>query len=88
MQKRLASNNLSSKECLKYDISEVLEFRDLVINKDKTEQYLINRTTHEWRKSQHLGNMLGTSEDIKRRRALAINAAIRMLTIFDNKKLN
>ena len=80
-------SNHSSIESIKDNIPEVLESRDIMINKDKTEQYLINRTAHEWRKSKYLGSMLDTKEDIKRRKFLAINATNRIQTIFDNKKL-
>ena len=46
----ILNSNHSSIESFKHHIPGVLESRDLMINKDKTEQYLKNRTTHEWRK--------------------------------------
>ena len=52
-----------------------MRVRDLIINKDKTEQYFINKTTYEWRKCKYLGSMFDTKEDKKRRKVLAINAA-------------
>ena len=82
---KLTSNH-SSIESFKHHISQVLECRDLMFNKDKTEQYLINRTTHEC-KCKYLGSMLDTNEDIKRTKVLAINAANRIKATFDNKKL-
>ena len=42
------TSNHSSIQIFKHHMPEVLESRDLMINKDKTEQYLINRTTNEW----------------------------------------
>ena len=63
---KLTSNH-SSVESFKHHIPEVLQSRDLTINKDKTEQYLIKRTTHESRKCKYLASMLDTKEDIKRR---------------------
>ena len=57
-----------------------------MINKDKTEQYLINRATHEWTKCKHLGSMHDTKDDIKRSKVLTINAANRVQAISDTKK--
>ena len=66
-----------------------LKERDLQINRDRTEEFIINRQTHEWRKCRYLGSMLDTHEDIKRRKTLSINAAINLnATIFNNKKLS
>ena len=83
---KLTSNH-SSIESLNHHMTEVLKSRDLMINKDKTEQYLINRITHELRKCKYLGTMLDTKEDIKQRKVLAINAANRIQALFDNKKM-
>ena len=64
-----------------------MRVRDLIINKDKTEQYFINKTTYEWRKCKYLGSMFDTKEDKKRRKVLAINAANIIQAIFVNKKI-
>ena len=69
------TRNHCSIESLKHHISEVLEFRDLMINQDKTEPYKINRLTHEWRNCEFLGSMLDAHKDIKQRKFLAINPA-------------
>ena len=50
-------------------------------NLHKTEQYLINRTTYEWRKCKYLGSILDTNEDIKWRQFLAISAANKIQAI-------
>ena len=52
-----------------------------MINQDKTEQYLINGTTHEWRKCKYLGRMLDTNEDTKLRKVFVVIAVDRIFTI-------
>ena len=82
---KLTSNH-SPLEIFKYHMSKVLQSRDVIFNQNKTEQYLIYRTTHEWRKCKHLYSMLDTIKDIKRRKVHATNAADRTQIVFDNKK--
>ena len=72
------TNNLTSTESFIHHIPEVLESRDLVINQHKTEHYLINGTTHEWRKCKYLGRMLDTNEDIKLRKVFAGNSFVQI----------
>lgn len=50
-----------------------------MINQDKNEQCLINRTNHEWRKFKYLIGMLDPNEYIKWRKVFAIHAANRIL---------
>ena len=47
---------------------------------------MINRATHEWAKSKHLGSMHDTKDDIKRSKVLTVNAGNRLQAIFDTKK--
>ena len=61
---------------------EVLEPRDLMINKDKSEQHLLNRTNPKWRKSKYLGSMPETNKYETEK-----SARCKSGTIFDNKKL-
>ena len=59
-----------------------------MINHDKTEQYIISRTgSEDWKKCKLLGSCLGTPEDIKRRKVLAISAAKNLKPLFSNKKI-
>ena len=61
----------------KSEITERLKPRGLIINQSKTEEYVIVRDGDDkWRKCKLLGSLLGTEEDIARRKGLAI-AAIR-----------
>ena len=71
----------------KHNTLEILKPKDLNVNHDKTEQYIINRTNTEWRLCKYLGSILDTAEDIKRSKILAITAANQLKIIFDNKKL-
>ena len=59
------------------EIPHKLKPRNLNINLSKTEEFVITRNGEiAWRKCKLLGSLLGTVEDIKRRKSLAI-AAIR-----------
>ena len=47
----------------------MLEEYNLIINQDKTEMYKISRKSdEELKKCKYLGSMLGTEEDINRRK--------------------
>ena len=81
------TSNHSSMENFKHNTSEILKPRDLNVNHNKTEQYIINRTNNKWRLCKYLGSMLDTGEDINRRKILAITATNQLKIIFDNKKL-
>ena len=67
---------------------DTLSNRGLIINHDKTEQYTISKTTEpSWKKCKLLGTCLDTSEDIKRRKVLAIDAAKNLKPLFKNRKI-
>ena len=57
------------------------------MNKNKTENYIINRQNHQWKKCKLLRTLLDTEEDIKRRKILARNAANNLRRFFENNKL-
>ena len=57
------------------EITEKLKPRNLIINESKTEECIIVRGGDgKWRKCKLLGSLLGTKEDIARRKGLAIAA--------------
>lgn len=77
-------NNIRKHE---HDITENLCSKGLKINNSKTEKFVINRNNHQWKKCRFLGTLLDTSEEIKRRKSLTINAANNFLYLFNNNKL-
>ena len=81
------TSDYNSIQHFKKIVPEKLKTRDLKINQEKTEEYTISKTRNEWRKCKFLGSLLDTSEDIKRRKMLAINAANKISAIFENKRL-
>ena len=53
----------------------MIEEYNLIINQDQTEMYKISRKSdEEWKKYKYLGSMLGTEEDINRRKSLLLDA--------------
>ena len=62
-------------ENFKHNTTEILKPRDLNVNHNKTEQYIISRTNNEWRLCKYLGSILDTGDDIKGRKILAITTA-------------
>ena len=83
------SNDISEIERTHDKYPEILEKRGLQINEDKTEKYTISRTNTDqtWKKCKLLGTLLDTTEDIKRRKSLAIEATKSVQSAFKNKKL-
>ena len=81
------TSNHSSMENFKHITPEILKPRDLNVNHEKTEKYIINRTNNEWRLCKYLGSMLDTGEEIKRRKIIVKAAANQLKIIFDKKKL-
>ena len=77
-------NNIRKYE---HDITEKLDRNGLKINNSKTEKFIINRNNDQWKKCRLLGTLLDTSEEIKRRKALTINAANNLSHFFNNNKL-
>ena len=62
---------------------------NLNINKDKTEEYTVHRNgSEEWKKCKYLGSLLGTEEDIKRRKSLAMDAFNHYKETLTNKRLS
>ena len=59
----------------------------LKINNSKTERFTISRNQHEWKKCKLLGTILDTTEDIKRRKTLAISTANNLQNLFNNGDL-
>ena len=81
------SSNLIEIQTKLEKLPEILAKNGLIVNDDKTEQYEISRTSETWKKCKLLGTLLDTSEDIKRRKGLAIDAAKTLKHIFNNKKV-
>ena len=71
---------------IKKVIPEKLKERNLQINKDKTEEYKIKKDSDDWKKCRYLGSLLGTEEDIKKRKGLAIDAYNQLKNFLDHKK--
>ena len=68
-------------------MEENLGKKGLKMNKNKTENYIISRQNHHWKKCKLARILLNTKEDIKRRNILAINAANSLHRFSENKKL-
>ena len=81
------TSNHSALQSFKKNVTECLKVKNLTINQDKTEEFLISRNSQGWKKCKYLGSMLDTEEDIKRRKTLSITAANKLQSLFYNKKL-
>ena len=81
------STDYNSIQRFKDETRKLLTKRDITINESKTEEYKINKNSHDCKKCKYLGSMLDTSEDIKRRKTLAIRSANNLTLIFNNKHL-
>ena len=57
------------------------------MNASKTEEYKISRNDHEWKNCRFLGSLLGTEEEIKRRKGLAIGCLKSKKKFFSSKRL-
>ena len=61
---------------------------NLHINQSKTERYHIKKGGDEsWKKCKYVGSLLGTTEDIERRKQLTKTAFLKLKPIFTNKKV-
>jgi len=61
----------------------------LIINKEKTEKYNISKnSTDDWKKCKYLGSLLGTEEDINRRKQLSMAAYNTYKKILESRKLS
>ena len=75
-------------ELIKED-TEQLERRNFIINPDKTEKFKISINSDEkWKKCKYLGSLLGTDEDISRRKQLAMVSYNKYKNILESKKLS
>jgi hypothetical protein len=81
------TNSREKAETIKATIPAQLKKRNLQVNINKTEQYSISRTGGEdWKKCKYLGSCLGTSEDINRRKQLAMGAFNQHKAIFESRR--
>ena len=70
-----------------HNVEENLSKKELKVNKNKNENYIIIKQNHQWKKCKLLGTLLGTEEDINREKILAINNANNLRRFFENDKL-
>ena len=62
-------------ENIKKEVPQILREQNLLVNDDKTEDYVIHRKSDsEWKKCKLVGTLLGNDEDINRRKQLACAA--------------
>ena len=67
-------------------LPQKLKTNDLMMNEAKTEEYEIKRNGDEnWKECKFLGSMLDTTNDIKRRKSLALTAIENLKSIFYSK---
>ena len=59
----------------KHYVEENLGKKGLKVNKNETENYIISRQNHQWKKCKLLRTLLDTEEEERRRKILAIHAA-------------
>ena len=82
------SNSKHIIENQKKHIPGKLKKRNLNVNIEKTEQYSIRRNGDDtWRKCKYLGSLLDTTEDISRRKGLAIQASNKLKHILESNRL-
>ena len=72
---------------MKDELPVKLAQRGLKVNESETEERTIKRAncSNRWRDCKLLGSLLGTQNDIKRRKVLAINVANKLKHLFLNK---
>ena len=81
-----ASTQNSIIDHIEQEIPTILEDRNLQINATKTERYAISRHSNDdWKQCKYIGSLLGTEEDIARRKKLANFAYQCLKSIFTNK---
>ena len=83
---KLTSDHINIRR-YKHNVEENLGKKVVKVNKNKTENYIISRQNHQWKKCKFFGTLLDNEEDIKRRKILAINAANNLRRLFENDKL-
>mgnify|MGYP001798179549 FL=1 len=84
----LGMNCKHSVESVREKIPQRLAERNLLINNDKTEEYVITKDgDQQWKKCKYLGTMLDTTEDIKRRKRMANDSMQIIKYIVKDKKI-
>ena len=72
-------------ENIEITTTEKLKERNLLINQSKTEKYNIKKDGDDsWKKCKYVGSLLGTTEDINRRKQLTHTAFFKLKPIFTN----
>jgi exonuclease III len=72
---------------IKQTIPQKLKKRNLTINEEKTEEYKVKRGgPTDWRKCKYLGSLLGTEEDINRRKGLTIGTFNQLKRFLQSKR--
>ena len=70
------------------EVPKILSDRNLQINASKTERYTISRLgNQDWRQCKYIGSLLGTEEDIDRRKKLTNFAYQSIRNIFNRKRV-
>ena len=79
-------------EMIKRLIPDMLNEAELIENKDKREEYVVNPYQEErektWKKCKCLGTLLDTEEDINRRKSLALGVKTTLKSLFKSRRLN
>ena len=75
-------------EKIQKDIPPILKDRNLFVNEDKTESYIVKRNGNEdWKKCKYVGSLLDTECDINRRKQQANSAYSKSKDVFSSKKV-
>ena len=75
-------------EDIKKKIPTTLETRNLLVNREKTEEYSVKKDgSSDWKRCKYLGTMIDTEEDIKRRKGITSGAMDRIKYISKDRKL-
>ena len=83
-----ASTQSSIIDHIEKEVPILLDNRNLKINASKTERYNISRkSTDDWKSCKYIGSLLGTQEDIDRRKQLTNFAYQSLKTIFSSKHI-
>lgn len=83
-----ATTSIEVINTIKNTIPPKLTQRELKINEDKTEEFIITKNNNEWKDCKLLGSKLDTAKDIERRKALTINTMKQLKPLFKNHRMN
>ena len=84
----LGMNCSHSIEDIKKKIPTILETRNLLVNREKTEEYSVKKDgSSDWKRCKYLGTMIDTEQDIKRRKGITSRAMDRIKYISKDRKL-